>query len=462
MSFLRKSEKNLLVSISNMEHVNYTSELAQIYSRLLTGRSQFEEVMQDIFQSLMQISSLDLTLSHYSDTLKEISESVASATKLIYDAAAEAYSVAESVSKQHEDLTNTIIELSEESANVYKKIDEGQNELTQIKNMSNDTIHTSRQMGQDMTHLSKVINDMNEVIEGIKMISSQTNLLALNASIEAARAGDAGKGFAVVAEEIRSLAEETQSLTANMSSFVSDIQSASAKSVESVDNTIEALGIVTDKISNVWRFNEESRQHVEKITNNISSLAGISEEISSSMLELENRTSEIENQCSVLNKDTDLLNQHGQEMKEIVSPLQSIEKTLDESAKIMGKMSEDTFYQIEPQTFKNYLDKAILAHKDWLCNLKRIVDEKIIFPLQIDATKCGFGHFYYAINPIQAEIKPIWQGLEEKHKKFHSYGKQVLDALFAQDFDKANKIYEEAYRYSEILIQDLEHIKKML
>ena len=33
MSFLRKSEKNLLVSISNMEHVNYTSELAQIYSR---------------------------------------------------------------------------------------------------------------------------------------------------------------------------------------------------------------------------------------------------------------------------------------------------------------------------------------------------------------------------------------------------------------------------------------------
>ena len=462
MSFLRKSEKNLLVSISNMENANYTSELAQMYSRLLTGRSQFEEVMQDIFQSLMQISSLDLTLSHYSDTLKEISESVASATKLIYDAAAEAYSVAESVSKQHEDLTNTIIELSEESANVYKKIDEGQNELTQIKNMSNDTIHTSRQMGQDMTHLSKVINDMNEVIEGIKMISSQTNLLALNASIEAARAGDAGKGFAVVAEEIRSLAEETQRLTANMSSFVSDIQSASAKSVESVDNTIEALGIVTDKISNVWRFNEESRQHVEKITNNISSLAGISEEISSSMLELENRTSEIENQCSVLNKDTDLLNQHGQEMKEIVSPLQSIEKTLDESAKIMGKMSEDTFYQIEPQTFKNYLDKAILAHKDWLYNLKRIVDEKIIFPLQIDATKCGFGHFYYAINPIQSEIKPIWQGLEEKHKKFHSYGKQVLDALFAQDFDKANKIYEEAYQYSETLIQDLEHIKKML
>lgn len=462
MSILRKSEKNLLMSISNMENVNYTSELAQIYSRLLAGRSQFEEVMQNVFGSLMQISSLDLTLNHYSDTLKGISESVANATKLIYDAAAEAYSVAEMVSKQHEDLTNTIIELSEESTNVYKKIDKGQEELTQIKDMSNNTIDTSKEMGQDMSHLSTVINEMNEVIEGIKMISSQTNLLALNASIEAARAGDAGKGFAVVAEEIRSLAEETQNLTTNMSSFVSDIQSASAKSVASVDNTIEALGIVTEKISNVWGFNEESREHLEKITNSISSLAGISEEISSSMLELENRTSEIERQCNVLNDDTHLLNQHGQEMQSVVLPLQSIEKTLDDSAKIMGKMNQDPFYQIESQQFKNYIEKAIQAHKDWLHNLKKIVDEKVILPLQIDATKCGFGHFYYAISPTQEEIKPIWKELEEKHKKFHSYGKQVLDALFEQDFDKANKIYDEACQYSETLMQDLERIKKMV
>lgn len=462
---MRKAKKDFMLKISEMEDMNYSEvspEMQQMYNRLAAGRTQFEGVMANVFAALMQISSLDLTLNHYAEQLQGISDGLSSATGVIHKAAGETSSVADAVSGQHEELTNTIIAASEESDAVYKKIDEGQKELTNIKDLSTDTITSSKEMQRDMDELTQVVNQMDLVIEGINQISSQTNLLALNASIEASRAGEAGKGFAVVADEIRNLAEETQKLTANMGKFVSGIRAASAKSVESVDNTIESLETVTDKINFVWELNEDNRDHLRKITDNISSLAGVSEEISSSMFELEARANEIDQQCGVLREDTDTLNQHGSDINEIVAPLQSIEKVLDDSAKVMGDMSKDAFYKMGRRRFAGYIEKAIGAHKSWLQNLKRIVDGKVVLPLQINERKCGFGHFYYAIKPTEPEIRAVWDGLEEKHKRFHSYGRQALDALFAQDFTKAENIYEEAREYSETLIRDLEKIKEIL
>lgn len=303
---------------------------------------------------------------------------------------------------------------------------------------------------------------MNSVIDGINSISSQTNLLALNASIEAARAGDAGKGFAVVADEIRQLADETQNLTASMGHFVSDIQTASAKSVKSVDDTIHSLETVTQKISHVWEINEFNRKHLEKITNNISSLASLSEEISSSIIELESRTADIDSQCGILKEDTARLREHSQGIDRTAAPLASIETTLDASAKIMGKMAEDAFYKLENQHFAEYIEKAIQAHKNWLATLGKILEEKTILPLQINDKKCGFGHFYYAMIPANPDIVKLWKALGEKHKKFHSYGQQVIDALLAGNNHQAESIYKEACQYSQNLMQDLESIKKAL
>ena len=420
---MRPKKKNLLLSMSELLEEDYGKkypELEQMYHRLLAGRTQFEEVMANILDSLMQISSLDLSLNHYS-----------------------------------EDLTNTIIEISEESGAVYRRIDESQQELTATRELADNTISASKEMQQDMNQLSEIISQMNTVIDGINAISSQTNLLALNASIEAARAGEAGKGFAVVAEEIRQLADETKKLTASMGHSVADILSASAKSVESVDNTIGSLETVTHKISHVWELNEDNRQHVEKITNNIASLASLSEEISSSIIELESRSSDINSQCSVLHEETARLREHGKDIFEIARPLEEIESTLDASAKVMGTMTKDAFYKLEDQNFAGYIEKAITAHRNWLGNLERIVRERTILPLQVNDRKCGFGHFYYAIEPTKPEVLKLWKELGEKHKKFHDY------ALFDSDYGKAERVCQEAGQYSQTLISDLEHIKKL-
>ena len=338
--------------------------------------------------------------------------------------------------------------VSEEMSEVYKKIEVGQDELTAIKELSKQTIQISQEMQRDMNELFEVINQMNEVIAGIDAISMQTNLLALNASIEAARAGEAGKGFAIVADEIRGLAEQTQKLTGDMGSFVEGIKDASQKSTRSATSTIEALGDMTERIENVWEINNENQSHVSKVDESISSLAAVSEEISSSMAEMENQ----------LKNNTVVMRDVSKQLKKAVEPVEEIEHTLDEAVKQMGDMTEDAFYHLENQEFAKYLSNAINAHRSWLANLKKMVDNRSIVPLQLNSAKCGFGHFYYAMNPSIPGVKPIWDELGPKHQKFHQFGGAVMDALKNDDYVKAESIYREAENYSKELIKDMESI----
>ncbi|WP_426959534.1 methyl-accepting chemotaxis protein [Muricoccus radiodurans] len=65
-----------------------------------------------------------------------------------------------------------------------------------------------------------------EITGTVADISDQTNLLALNAAIEAARAGEQGRGFAVVAEEVRALAETSESSARAVQELVASIREA--------------------------------------------------------------------------------------------------------------------------------------------------------------------------------------------------------------------------------------------
>ncbi len=460
---LVKKKSNLISSMAELKEADYSKqpEVEAIYRRLLKGREQFEVVMDKDISAVMQISSLDLILTQQTEELINISESVGNATEEIREAAEESSVVAGQVNDQHEDLTRTIVQAAEDTNEVHKKIEAGQNELSLIKNLSEETIEDSKEMQKDMDALLGIIQHMNEVISGINSISSQTNLLALNASIEAARAGEAGRGFAVVAEEIRQLAEETQKMTANMGEFVERIKDASQKSAKSVMNTIEALGQVTEKIGNVWAINDENQKHVSHVNDSISSLAAVSEEISSSMVEMETQAVNIKNQCMTLEESTKHLSSVSRKMKKATEPVIAIEKMLDEASKQLGDMTDDAFFRMEYKEFAKYMDRAIEAHQGWLANLEKMVKSNSIVPLQFDAAKCGFGHFYYSMTPKTPEIRAIWLEVENKHKKFHNYGKEVKTAIMNEDYTTAERKYQEAEQYSKELMADFERMKKI-
>lgn len=169
-----------------------------------------------------------------------------------------------------------------------------------------DLVDKTEEVRDSIQKIGAVIDDTNasaaniaKAIEMIQSISDQTNLLALNAAIEAARAGESGRGFAVVAEEIRKLAEDSNSFTGEIELIVNDLTSKSLEAVETMDQVEEIInsqgssvdrtnakfeGIslsleeIQEVISRVNKSNEDMAAQEERLTNLIENLATVAEE----------------------------------------------------------------------------------------------------------------------------------------------------------------------------------------
>ena len=106
---------------------------------------------------------------------------------------------------------------------------------------------SSSAVGAAIAELNERSERIGGIVTTITGLAEQTNLLALNAAIEAARAGEQGKGFAVVAEEVRKLAEGSQSAAAEISVLIREMQGETARVVGVVEDGTQRTqdGVVT-------------------------------------------------------------------------------------------------------------------------------------------------------------------------------------------------------------------------
>ena len=113
--------------------------------------------------------------------------------------------------------------------------DEGAEAARVASGTMDEVARNSQAVTEAIRDLAERSERIGTIVEAITGLSEQTNLLALNAAIEAARAGEQGKGFAVVAEEVRKLAEESQTAAASISTLIAEIQQDTSRVVGVVE-----------------------------------------------------------------------------------------------------------------------------------------------------------------------------------------------------------------------------------
>ncbi len=122
-----------------------------------------------------------------------------------------------------------------ESAETERLTEIGVERATEIQAAMQTVRDATQSTVETVRSLEATSADIDEIVRTISSIAGQTNLLALNAAIEAARAGEQGRGFAVVAEEVRKLAEDSQSSAEGIAGLIDDIQRQTVQAVTAMD-----------------------------------------------------------------------------------------------------------------------------------------------------------------------------------------------------------------------------------
>jgi len=116
---------------------------------------------------------------------------------------------------------------------------------------------------EDVARSAETITELVDVIGGI---SKSTSLLAMNAAIEAAHAGAAGRGFAVVSDEIRKLAESTDSNSKDIAKSLAEVVDKIRKSAELSSRTKVVFKKVFEGIAVVDGSMEETLAGLTEIS----------------------------------------------------------------------------------------------------------------------------------------------------------------------------------------------------
>ncbi|WP_415903925.1 methyl-accepting chemotaxis protein [Neptuniibacter sp. QD48_55] len=325
-------------------HTHHLSEIAStadgIYAnplaQLVMAENMHEQGSVELATRMMQarlrtvVGRVEDSIKTLNEVMHETDDAVAQTTSGIHQQNAESdmlASAATQMSATAHDIADNTAQTSSATQHASDLAEQGKNNISVMLEGISELVSDVQAASASSDELKHQAHSIEQIINIINEIAEQTNLLALNAAIEAARAGEQGRGFAVVADEVRTLAQRTQSSTSEIRNTIDSIQ----KQVEETANAMERCSGQAHKGIELAKEASHSFDQVSHAMTQVSDrclqVASASEQQSAVSDEISNSILSIRNVASSNMDAADKTNHACDNLKVLVKDLNSLMKT---------------------------------------------------------------------------------------------------------------------------------------
>ncbi|RTL55828.1 MAG: hypothetical protein EKK46_05715 [Rhodocyclaceae bacterium] len=233
------------------------AEVARLTRRVADGDMVLPRTAESIpaaslLYSLQEMTGrLRLTLMDilaHAAHVQDSANTIARGMDRITEGSSQQNDAARAITSATEELASSVDAINSHAAGIHDEMTETEKVCGEGEALMKRATADIQQIASGVEHAATGIRSLESETEAISAmvnmihdIADQTNLLALNAAIEAARAGEQGRGFAVVADEVRKLAENTSSTTANITGKIQHIRDLTRISADDMGRSVEQV-----------------------------------------------------------------------------------------------------------------------------------------------------------------------------------------------------------------------------